>query len=387
MADMDVALDSHAVNAVVVNAINETTPYDLQCNLFPFIIYIGVFGPMCVFGLCGNTISFLVLQWEKQNHAATFLLQTMAVADNIFLLTSGCSLMLSTILPMIRNDDDSMVTVYLQVYAWPLVYITQMWTVWITVLIALNRYIAICRPFQAQLLCTLSRVRMQVAVAAIVTIVYNIPRFLEHHIVHVTTVDATTNTTRVDTTANETRMKQNSHYNFVYENLLYCLFVFLGPLVILIFLNISLARELYEIRRRLLQRHLPQGSDSEEHNLTLVMMIIVLFFIICQTPAFGNQLLYQYVKYVCGQPYFYYFHISNLMVQANSCFNFVIYCAFRKQFRVRLRAFCRCCRPRTLAHMRNERCSYNTQQIVSVYTECTSKTQTRACTDDDHLQL
>lgn len=375
---------------MIVNMTNATTTptatpaSESDCNLFPFIIYVGVFGPMCVFGLCGNTISFLVLQWEKQNYAATFLLQTMAIADNIFLLASGFSLIISATLPM-AHLDNSPVMAYMQVYVWPLVYITQMWTVWITVLIALNRYIAICRPFQAQLLCTLSRVRLQVVLTAGATIVYNIPRFLEHHIVHITTVEMMTNTTQILVMANETLMKQNHQYNIIYENLLYCLFVFLGPLIVLIFLNINLARELYAIRQRLLQRCLPKGSDSEEHNLTLVMMAIVLVFIICQTPAFGNQLLYYYLQYTCGLPYFYYFHVSNLLVQANSCFNFVIYCAFRKQFRARLHAFCLCCKHPTLAHI--ERRPYNTHQIVSVYSDCNSKIQTRTFMCDDHPQL
>ncbi|KAI0229584.1 hypothetical protein LSAT2_019977 [Lamellibrachia satsuma] len=393
MADVDTtdaSMDNSGLTTVVVNMTNATRLMvmpESDCNLFPFIIYVGVFGPMCVFGLCGNTISFLVLQWEKQNHAATFLLQTMAIADNIFLLASGFSLMISATLPMIRNNNYSPVTEYVQVYVWPLVYITQMWTVWITVLIALNRYIAICRPFQAQLLCTLSKVRLQVALTAIATIVYNIPRFLEHRIVHVPSPDAMTNTTQILAKARETLMKHNLHYNIIYENLLYCLFVFLGPLIILIFLNISLARELYAIRQRLLQRHLPQGSDSEEHNLTLVMMVIVLVFIICQTPAFGNQLLYYCLHYSCGRPYFFYFHISNLLVQANSCFNFVIYCAFRKQFRARLHAFCMCCRHPVLTRMHAERRPYNAHQTVSVYTECNAKTQTRTCTSDEHPQL
>ena len=48
---------------------------DKDCNLFTFVLYVGVFGSMCVFGLVGNTVSFVVLQWEKQNKVATFLLQ------------------------------------------------------------------------------------------------------------------------------------------------------------------------------------------------------------------------------------------------------------------------------------------------------------------------
>ena len=41
------------------------------------------------------------------------------------------------------------------------------------------------------------------------------------------------------------------------------------------------------------------------------------------------------------QAYYYYFHVSNLVVSANSAVNFVVYCVFRRQFRHRLRAYCR----------------------------------------------
>jgi len=69
-----------------------------------------------------------------------------------------------------------------QVYVWPLVHISQMWTVWITVLVAFNRYVAICRPFQAIRICTMRQSRLQVLVSAVSIIVYNIPRFLEHRL-------------------------------------------------------------------------------------------------------------------------------------------------------------------------------------------------------------
>ena len=71
---------------------------------------------------------------------------------------------------------------YCQVYVWPLVHISQMWTVWITVLVAFNRYVAICMPFQAIRVSTMRQARLQVLVSAVGIIVYNIPRFLEHRL-------------------------------------------------------------------------------------------------------------------------------------------------------------------------------------------------------------
>ena len=98
---------------------------------------------------------------DRHSHAATFLLQTMAVVDNAFLLTTG----FTQILPaysLFVEDRDHPLMVYLVTYVHPLVHITQLATVWITVTIAFNRYIAICQPFRAPQLCTMTRVRLQV---------------------------------------------------------------------------------------------------------------------------------------------------------------------------------------------------------------------------------
>lgn len=66
-------------------------------------------------------------------------------------------------------------------------------------------------------------------------------------------------------------------------------------------------QELVRARRRLQQRRLPGVETSEdqgEQNLTLVMIIIIVIFVVCQSPAFGNQLLYYLIgdeQYACGK--------------------------------------------------------------------------------------
>ena len=310
------------------------------CKVFLFLAYVVVLGSMCVFGLIGNTLSFMVLQWEKHNYVATFLLQVMSLADNLFLLTTGYSQIFAAVL-IYMGDGNHVIVPFNMAYIYPLVHITQLGTVWITVLIAFNRYIAICKPFQAPKLCTITRVRLQVLLLALFIVLYNIPRFLEYQVVYV--VDAQTNATMP--MGMPTPLKLDHRYNILYEAILYCLFVFLGPLIILIVLNTCLIQELMRARRRLLERQLPASmtGEDQENNLTLVMIVIVLIFLVCQTPAFLNQLLDYILKdhYECGKAYFYFYHISNLIVSANSSLNFVVYCIFRKQFRERLHAFCR----------------------------------------------
>lgn len=305
-----------------------------NCNSFTFVLYAGVFGSLCLFGLVGNSLSFAVLRWERHGHTATFLLQVMACVDNLFLLATGFSqIFIATVFYL--NDNSNPLAAYIRVCVWPLVHVTQMWTVWITVLVAVNRYVAICRPFQAPVWCTMTQARRQVVALAIVIVFYNLPRFFELRIMF----------NKNTVYAAGTMIQDSRIYNILYENVLYCFFVFLGPLVILVVLNACLVQELITSRRRLRAMQLPGATaDEQEQNLTLVMIIIILLFVVCQTPAFINQLLYYAIvetEYSCGKVYYYYYHLSNIIVSANSSVNFVIYCLFRRQFRERVVAFCR----------------------------------------------
>lgn len=61
----------------------------------------------------------------------------------------------------------------------PLALIAQTGSVYLTVTVTIERYIAVCRPLRARLLCTYGRAKMYVMCVAIFSIVYNLPRFWE----------------------------------------------------------------------------------------------------------------------------------------------------------------------------------------------------------------
>ena len=114
---------------------------DEECNLFTFILYVPIFGSVCIFGLVGNTLSFIVLQWGRKNAVATFLLQSLAIADNLFLLTTGFTQGFIALALFIQCEGCNAVMPYLQVYVAPFIHITQFGTIWMTMLIAFNRYV------------------------------------------------------------------------------------------------------------------------------------------------------------------------------------------------------------------------------------------------------
>jgi len=88
--------------------------------------------------------------------------KVMACVDNLFLLTTAFSQIPQAVADYLLDHQPHTFMAYVTILVWPLVHITQMWTVWITVLVAFNRYVAICWPFRAALLCTMRQARVQV---------------------------------------------------------------------------------------------------------------------------------------------------------------------------------------------------------------------------------
>jgi hypothetical protein len=324
-----------------------------ECKTFFIVTYIGVFGLICFLGIIGNALSFIILRRYKRTETtgtATFLLTVLAVADNSFLLITGVIQILTTAL-ICRGTGlgDQPYFPYLQTFVWSLVYITQMAPIYVIVLVAFNRYIAICHPFR---IVSMKTVKIQVITAIIFVIVYNIPRFFEYdlscsHLTSVTesTFENVTSVSKTNSSSCGTTLKSNEFYNVFYENILYCVFVFLGPFLLILFFNGTVISELMYPRVKDVEMSL--NERQERRNITRVMVIIVLVFLVTQTPAFVNQILYIYyslqpdvvlleTRLQCGSVYFYFYHISNVIVAAGSSVNFVIYCVCRRNFRGRL---------------------------------------------------
>jgi len=203
------------------------------------------------------------------------------------------------------------------------------------------RYIAVCRPLHAAHLCSKRQIRLQIAILLLCTTVYNLPRFAEHNyiIVNDTQTDVITNVTLTVASEINIGLGASKYYNILYENVSYCLFSFLLPLVVLLVLNVNLVRALrlaQNSRQALIGR-----TSAEENNITFVLIVVIITFIVCQTPASLNQILFYIVdeqsRTTCSD-YFRFYHVSNLVITINSSVNFVIYCLFRKQFQQELRA-------------------------------------------------
>ena len=197
-----------------------------------------------------------------------------------------------------------------------------------------SRYIALCMPYRASTLVTMQNAKKCVITVIILSFLYNLPRYFEN-ILSVTYTNGTRSLHLSQTVLGESRI-----YQLVYFDILYYIFSFVLPLLLLIGLNTRLIVAYRALQAKRAKMNLRQESDN---NITLVMIIIILSFIVCQAPARIVQVVWGYTSPGCPSYQYYVIQIATVLEVLNSSNNFFIYTAFRKQFRAAmLDTFCPC---------------------------------------------
>lgn len=317
---------------------------ELNHNIVTFRIAMYVFlgSCVCAVGLVGNVMAFIVLhrQIDKKN-STIWLLQVLAAADSLYLIASFLIQTLQTI----KFDTDwwpAFQRTYPKgrPYVWPIASILQTITVWMVILITVDRYIVVTKPLSVHTTKP-TRVKLSVPVIVIAATLYNIPRFFEKEIV--TKYNSCTNKTEHDVVKTPLRLDQS--YFIAYHVVLHCLFRTIGPLVTLLILNIRLMSEFKKAQKA---RYSMTGKTAHHANFTLIVAAVVTVFIICELPDAVLRIvavtLHSDPREQQTNDYLLYFNvISNSLLTVNSAVNFSIYCFTGTKFRRdAIRLFCYC---------------------------------------------
>ena len=196
----------------------------------------------------------------------------------------------------------------------------------------MNRFYAVCRPYKAPHLCRMKNVYTSVILVALFSFIFNVPRFFELRVYQ--TDEGVFQWARSD-------FSTDKLYKTIYVDVLYYVFTFVVPLLILAYVNTMVTVAYQEMRRR--KRRMTsrsRGSDNDG-DVTLVMILVVLIFMLCQAPARIVQLVWKYKYAHCRQYAYYIIHLSHTLEVLNSSVNFIIYVCFRKHFRTIVKSsFC-----------------------------------------------
>ena len=314
----------------------------MSCRRFEFIICAVIMGLLCILGMTGNVTSFFVLCRHRAETATIMLLRVLAVSDSILLLTSIFVYCLPAVYPytgVLRIFYEEFDVV--RTYVWPFALMAHTITVWITVLVTLHRYCSICKALSNTQLYIAKATKLQVFAVVALSVLYNTPRFFEHHRISdgqtILTGNMSNVTCQVPVNLGDSRI-----YQIIYSNVLYFPVMYILPLIILTYLNVRLIKAMNGLRKR---KQTLTGHRAKDDHITLIVIVIVIIFIICQTPALVNQIFWAILNQTerrCGQFHFYYTKVSDLLIILNSSVNFMIYCLFGKTFRrTFIDTFCR----------------------------------------------
>ncbi len=335
-----------------MSSLESPNPDQDLCDIYRLVTSSVLITLCCAVSFLGNSLTLLTFNHSGYRSVSptVILLQALAVVDTTILIPP----LFVSVIPSICKYANSCnyyqdtIVPYLWAYLWPFSPISHVSTIWITVLVTVQRYMAVCQPL-AQFTSKLERVRtvrLQVTAVLLGAVVYNIPRFLENEIV----VKSTDNGSYVFG-INRTELYYNNVYQILYKNVLFFACMSVIPLVTLCVLTFRLVRELRRSRHSRQELAAGRGGDrggnrEMESGLSLSLLGVVLAFLLCQTPAVVNRLLTLTLPpkdRQCGGLRFFFTPLSNLLVFINSSVNFFIYCLCSRTFRRHLKLRLACC--------------------------------------------
>lgn len=152
-----------------------------------------------------------------------------------------------------------------------------------------------------------------------------------------------------------TALRTDRVYFLVYRTILYVIFRSVGPLFIIVVLNVRLAAALNVVRhrrRRLLSTGARRARDHRS-NMTMMLLVVVSMFVVCELPDVGLRLavtVYEFESTVRLHLHAVrHAHVAfNALHVVNASVNFIIYCLVGRKFRRLLVSRLTGCRPPTI---------------------------------------
>jgi len=138
-------------------------------------IYRAVLPVICTFGILGILLTLVVLSRKSMRTSTNCYLMALSVADLAFLV------LLASLFVHSAAHESAAFHVY-AAYAAVMTNVSMMASIWLTVLLAVERYIAICRPFLAARLCTVQVAVTAISVVFVLSLACRMPNFWEHRI-------------------------------------------------------------------------------------------------------------------------------------------------------------------------------------------------------------
>ena len=219
----------------------------------------------------------------------------------------------------------------MQLYVYPLLKVAQCMCIWTMVLVTIDRYVYVCVPLRALMILTPRRRRLLAVGVPVMSVLYNMPRFFDSCLM----IFENSCGEILDIRKVFLPVFNSTIYYNTYLTGCYIVLVFLLPLTCLTILNTKMVMTI----RRSRMRHQELGRPREENecNGTLVLVIIIVVFIVCESPELIVKIMVVIDSYsdsvnILAEALDILVVFNELMMVVNSSVNFAIYMTLSNRF-------------------------------------------------------
>lgn len=323
---------------------------------------------VCVWGIVANVANIVVLTRKNMVSQTNMILMWLAVAD---LLTMTSYLPVSIHFYILRDPNlmfpASHSTHWIRFMLFHINFSVVAHTVaiWLTITLAIYRYLFICFPTYGSTLCSMKRVKLTILMVYVGVGIICIPNYL------VTTIaeDYATHKVRRANLSNEGNLstpstEQYKYYHFkdsalaepflnTFNYWIQAILIKLIPCVLLVILTILLIVAMHRANKRRAklksQGRCDESDRAREHNRTTAMLLaVVALFLLTEVPQGILTLCSIFIPTFFEDVYWPLGDLLDLSALLNNSINFVLYCTMSRQFRdTFVQTFCGCCPNKT----------------------------------------
>lgn len=337
---------SHEDDEVATAAAASVSDERKQSILIDHIVSDFVVPTICVFGLIGNILNLVVLTREQlrcslkpMERSVNTGFVALALSDVLF-----CLFYLFDLFTHKKPTDGvyaSMFKVYYKTYKEPILNIFLLSSTWLTVVMAVGRYVAVCRPIQARGFINPRGTQIAIGLVFSGSVFVNMPRFWHYYVDErpCLGIPWPRNDTAVGLCSPYVKMAGSLYLNrtfrIAYNIVLSTVGIFI-PFVVLIVCNLCLIRALrrsYAMQKRYRGNH---AKDSGQR-ITPTLITLIVLFVILVGPSEMLTFLDQGNLSRQNSLSYYRFRIAavvtNCLLLLNFAINVVLYCILNTQFR------------------------------------------------------
>ncbi|XP_046369788.1 G-protein coupled receptor dmsr-1-like [Haliotis rufescens] len=287
---------------------------------------------VCIFGVVANALNFFVLTSKNMLSPTNVILSGLAVSDGLTMAAYFPYAILNY--HMFDSRPSPLANArFLLFYAIFSVVVHSI-SIWLTVSLALFRYIFIRNPRHGAKLCSIQRAKLTILIVSVVTTIACVPNSVSYKF---------TDYTENNVTSWYIDVKKDTSAAIFIKNLNFwtqALLVKLLPCFLLTILSVCLVKTMKDAekrRKKLLNKTKKADDDNKRqgktNRTTRMLLIVVALFLLTEIPQGILQLLSGVIDGFFINVYSPLGDLMDILALINNGINFVLYCTMSKQFR------------------------------------------------------